>query len=213
MKQRICQLRISSVKWALSVILLATTLFTVSPAFAALGEPASSVQADQAHLQGTLRTTQTQSYTIHEIRAATGTNVREYVSSSGRVFAVAWQGPWPPDMRQILGSYFEQYQQAVQAKTNTRAGRKPLRIKQPFPVCGRTCALSNLRPFQTCCHRVLARRNPMKPSITYNRFILRKIFPMIAACAALWSALACGGSSSPHVNSVTTSGSNFRPSR
>ena len=50
----------------------------------------------------------------------------------------------------------------------------------------------------------------MKPSITYNRFILRKIFPMIAACAALWSALACGGSSSPHVNSVTTSGSNVQ---
>jgi len=90
---------------------------TVSPAFAALGEPASSVQADQAHMQGTLRTTQTQAYTIHEIRAATGTIVREYVSSSGRVFAVAWQGPWPPDMRQILGSYFEQYQQAVQAET------------------------------------------------------------------------------------------------
>ena len=105
MKRRIPQLRISSVKWVLSVgILLATMLVTVSPAFAALGEPASSVQADQAHMQGTLRTTQAQAYTIHEIRAATGTNVREYVSSSGRVFAVAWQGPWPPDMRQILGS-------------------------------------------------------------------------------------------------------------
>jgi hypothetical protein len=131
-KRRIPQLRISSVKWALSVgILLATTLVTVSRAFAALGDPASSVQADQAHMQGTLRTTQTQAYTIHEILAATGTIVREYVSSSGRVFAVAWQGPWPPDMRQILGSYFEQYQQAVQAETTPRAGRKPLRIEQP----------------------------------------------------------------------------------
>jgi hypothetical protein len=131
-KQRISQLRISSMKRALSVgILSATTLITVSPAFAALGEPVSSVQADQAHMQGTLRTTQSQAYTIHEIRAATGTIVREYVSSSGRVFAVAWQGPWPPDMRQILGSYFEQYQQAVQAPTNSPAGRKPLRIEQP----------------------------------------------------------------------------------
>jgi hypothetical protein len=34
-------------------------------------------------------------------------------------------------MRQILGSYFEQYQQAVQAETTSRAGRKPLRIEQP----------------------------------------------------------------------------------
>jgi hypothetical protein len=55
---RLPQLRISSVKGALSVgILLATLLVTVSLAFAALGGPASSVQGDQAHMQGTLRTT------------------------------------------------------------------------------------------------------------------------------------------------------------
>jgi hypothetical protein len=131
-KRWISQFHLPSVKWALSAGILAVTmLITASAAFAALGEPASSVQADQAHMQGTLRTTQTQAYTIHEIRAATGTIVREYVSSSGRVFAVAWQGPWPPDMRQILGPYFEQYQQAVQAETNSRAGRGPLRIEQP----------------------------------------------------------------------------------
>jgi hypothetical protein len=52
-KRRISQLRIASVKWALSVGIWATTLVTVSPAFAALGEPASSVQADKDHLQGT----------------------------------------------------------------------------------------------------------------------------------------------------------------
>ncbi len=133
MKRRISQLRIASVKWALSagILVATTTLVPFSPAFAALGEPASSVQADQAHMQGSLRTTQTQAYTIHEIHVATGTVVREYVSSSGRVFAVAWQGPWPPDMRQILGSYFEQYQKAVQAETTSRAGRKPLHIEQP----------------------------------------------------------------------------------
>jgi Protein of unknown function (DUF2844) len=118
--------------WFLSIAMLsAALLISASPVFAALGEAASSVQADQAHMQGTLKTTQSQSYTVHEIRAATGTVVHEYVSPSGRVFAVAWQGPWPPDMRQILGSYFEQYQQAVQARTNSPAGRKPLRIEQP----------------------------------------------------------------------------------
>ena len=112
-------------------ILSAAVLISTLPAFAGLGEPASSVQADQAHMQGTLKTTQTQSYTVHEIHAATGTVVREYVSTSGKVFAVAWLGPWPPDMRQILGASFEQYHQAVQAQTNARAGRRPLRIEQP----------------------------------------------------------------------------------
>lgn len=131
MKPRIPYLHLLCGTRALLAILSAVVLMSVFPAFAALGEPASSVQDDQAHMQGTLHSTQNQAYTVHEIHAATGTIVREYVSSSGRVFAVAWQGPWPPDMRQILGSYFEQYQQAVHADTGSRAGRKPLRIEQP----------------------------------------------------------------------------------
>ncbi|MGA9447392.1 MAG: DUF2844 domain-containing protein, partial [Candidatus Sulfotelmatobacter sp.] len=55
----------------------------------------------------------------------------EYVSSAGKVFAVAWQGPWPPDMRQLLGSYFEQYRQAAKAQSSVRIGRRPLMIQQP----------------------------------------------------------------------------------
>jgi len=112
-------------------LLSAMMLVVALPAFAGLGEAASSVQADQAHMQGSLRTTQADAYTVHEIKAATGTVVREYVSTSGKVFAVAWQGPWPPDMRQILAGYFEQYQQAVQAQASARAGRRPLLIEQP----------------------------------------------------------------------------------
>ena len=60
------------------------------------------MQADRAHMQGSLRTTQTETFTLHQIPAPTGIVVREYVSASGKVFAVAWHGPWPPDMRQIL---------------------------------------------------------------------------------------------------------------
>jgi hypothetical protein len=70
------------------------------------------------------------SYTVHEIQAATGTVVREYVSG-GKVFAVAWQGPWPPDMRQLLGSYFDQYTQAAQSPSSFRGGRGPRMIQQP----------------------------------------------------------------------------------
>jgi Protein of unknown function (DUF2844) len=117
--------------WAVVRFAAILTLLTATlPAFAALGEAASSVQVDQAHMRGVLRVTQTQAYTVHEIQAASGTVVREYVSSSGKVFAVAWQGPWPPDMRQILAGFFEPYQQAVRAQTHFR-GRQPLRIEQP----------------------------------------------------------------------------------
>jgi preprotein translocase subunit SecG len=130
--KKIFQCRAGSAKliqWA--TILLAIMFMTNSLAFAGLGEDASSVQADWVRMQGSVRTTQTQAYTVHEIQTATGTVVREYVSPSGKVFGVAWQGPWPPNMRQILATYFEQYQRAAQAQANLRVGRRPLLIEQP----------------------------------------------------------------------------------
>lgn len=101
------------------------------PAWAALGGDVASIQADQIHMQGTRKTIAAQSYTVHEIQDASGIVVREYASSSGTVFAVAWHGAWPPDMRQILGSYFEQYVQAAKAQSESRMGRRPLSIDQP----------------------------------------------------------------------------------
>jgi len=61
----------------------------------------TSEPADRVHLQGSLRTAQSEAFAVHEILAPTGIVVREYVSASGKVFAVTWHGPWPSDMRQI----------------------------------------------------------------------------------------------------------------
>ena len=113
------------------IFVFVASILNAIPAFAALGEDVSSVQADQAHMQGVLRTTRDNAYTLQEIQAPSGTVVREYVSGLGKVFAVAWQGSWPPDMRQILGSYFGQYQEAAQAQINAHAGRRPLVIQRP----------------------------------------------------------------------------------
>ena len=116
----------------LSTVLFAGIIFAGTlPAFAGLGEDVSSVQADQARFKGTLRSTQAEGYTVHEIKAATGTVVREYVTASGKVFAVAWQGPWPPNMRQVLATYFDSYQTAAKAQHSAHAGRRPLVIEQP----------------------------------------------------------------------------------
>jgi hypothetical protein len=62
-----------------------------SPLAAELGGDLNSVTADQARMKATVRSTQTSSYAVHELQAATGTVVREYVSSAGKVFAVAVQ--------------------------------------------------------------------------------------------------------------------------
>jgi len=100
------------------------------PLLAALGGDVTSVQTDQAKMQGTQRTTASDSYIVHEIQAPTGVAVNEYVSSAGKVFAVTWKGPIHPDLRQVLGAYFDQYSQAVQTQRATRRGRGPLLIQQ-----------------------------------------------------------------------------------
>lgn len=105
-------------------------LATAFPAMAALGGDASTIQADQIHMQGSRRIIPADSYAVHEIQAATGT-LREYISPQGIVFAVAWHGPWLPDMRQILGSYFEQYSQAAASHHSARFGRRPVMVEQP----------------------------------------------------------------------------------
>jgi uncharacterized protein DUF2844 len=117
-----------------SKILLVSSVFVVGtsfPAWAALGGDIASVQADQVHMQGTRRVTTAAAYTVHEIQGASGTGVREYVSPDGKVFAVAWQGPYLPDMRQLLGSSFEQYAQAAKAQRSTRMRRGPRLIEEP----------------------------------------------------------------------------------
>ncbi len=86
---------------------------------------------DQTKMQGTLRTTSNNSYNVHEIQAPSGIVVREYVSLSGNVFGVAWQGRTHPDLRQVLGAYYDQYVQAVQAQRAQRHGHGPLLIQQP----------------------------------------------------------------------------------
>jgi len=108
---------------------LAFALF--SPAFASLGGDVGSVQQDQARIKGTIQLHASGPYTVHEITAPTGTTVREYVSPEGRVFGVAWQGPFVPDLKQILGTYFQQYSAAVRTRKATYVGRRPLNIQEP----------------------------------------------------------------------------------
>jgi Protein of unknown function (DUF2844) len=69
-------------------------------------------------------------YEVHQIQSPGGTIVNEYVSSEGKVFAVAWHGQFPPPMEQILGSYFQQYSAALEAKPKIY-GHRPLDIEQP----------------------------------------------------------------------------------
>jgi hypothetical protein len=98
---------------------------------ASLGGDLASVRDDQSKMQGTLQTTNKDSYNIHEIQTASGIVVREYASLSGSVFGVAWQGRSHPDLRQVLGASYDQYVQAVHEQRAQRHGHGPLLIQQP----------------------------------------------------------------------------------
>src|SRR5215472_12105705 len=87
-------------------------------AFASLGGDSNSVVTDQLHFQASLQTTHATSFTVHEIHTQNRTVIREYVSSTGTVFAVTWRGPWIPDMQQLLGSHFQQLVSATQAQNS-----------------------------------------------------------------------------------------------
>jgi hypothetical protein len=109
--------------------LLLFTLSLPALAWAALGDNAASVQADQAKLKATLRPAiTTPNYSVHEIQTPEGVVVKEFVATSGTVFAVVWHGPTMPNLQQLLGQYFNDYVAAAKAPHD---GHKHLAISQP----------------------------------------------------------------------------------
>jgi hypothetical protein len=101
-----------------------------APALAALGGDATSVEADRASLNGTLRVSPADGYVVHEIQASGGMLIHEYLSPAGRVFAVSWHGPGIPDLRQMLGSYYASFTQA-QAASSAHYNHHHLSIRTP----------------------------------------------------------------------------------
>lgn len=120
--------------WTLHKTIALLLLGLPLPASAVLGAHVDSVQEDRVRLQAKERITPTWAYTIHELTSPMGTVVREYVSPGGRVFAVSWQGPFMPEMKQLLGSYFGQYLLAAQEQREHHLGRWSLNIHNPSLV-------------------------------------------------------------------------------
>ncbi|HEY2274548.1 MAG TPA: DUF2844 domain-containing protein [Steroidobacteraceae bacterium] len=109
--------------------LMAAALGSAAPSMAALGGDVSSVEADRASLKGALTGFRSgQSYGVHELTTASGVHIHEYVAG-GKVFAVSWQGPVIPDLRQVLGAYYATYAQAAAAPH--AGGHRHLRVEQP----------------------------------------------------------------------------------
>ena len=104
--------RIAALLSALLVAALAPRM-----ACATLGEPEITVQSDVTQLRASIKSSEDRvGYRVHEIQLPGSTLLREFVAPNGNVFAVAWNGPTKPNLRQALGKYFDTYASAPRAK-------------------------------------------------------------------------------------------------
>jgi hypothetical protein len=113
-----------AVSTAALVVLLIPTLAT--PLWAALGEPAATVEHDRAMLKGLRHSRSALGYSVDTITVA-GMHIKEYVSPDGVVFAVVWKGTGIPDLHLLFGEYFEEYRTAL-----TESRRRTPRVRAPF---------------------------------------------------------------------------------
>ena len=69
-------------------------------------------------------------YTIIESLLDNGTQVQEFVTPAGRVFAVSWRGPVLPDLRSILGDYIHIFHRHIEASRQTGLRGGPVNMAQ-----------------------------------------------------------------------------------
>ena len=115
----------------LAALSLPALWWAAPPARAALGDTIASVSTDTARLRAVLRVSGGANYSVHELTTAEGTAIREFVTPAGTVFAVAWRGPFKPDLRLLLGGYFDLYARAPRSTGSTRT---QLAVDQPALV-------------------------------------------------------------------------------
>lgn len=95
---------------------------------ATLGAGADSIAGDYQALSASKRATTTRAnYTVQEV-ASDATTVREYLTLSGVVFAVAWNGLVHPDLTVLLGSYAGEYQVAKR-QSPRKHGQRNLKVR------------------------------------------------------------------------------------
>ena len=130
-RQRLLAVRTPNTKAPLLAATLGlASLVVAAPGSASLGADSSSVEADRAALGGQLSTAATPSgLQVRELTTHAGVHVKEYLSTQGKVFALSWQGPVRPDLRQMLGTYYARYAHAVTAPHT--GGHRHLAVRQP----------------------------------------------------------------------------------
>jgi len=106
--------RVGLNSWLCSSALAAAALWPCV-ASATLGEPESSVAAEPQQGRASIKASDLGIYRVHESQLPSGTVVREYAAPNGSVFAVTWHGPFVPNLKELLGRYFDEYAAGAKA--------------------------------------------------------------------------------------------------
>ena len=101
--------RFSFVTTGLATALLLNALL-VTPSWAELGGRTATISSDQRVLRARLSAEARSNFTVHSLTSENGLVTREYVNGQGVVFAIAWEGPSRPDLKAVLGGYFDRFQ-------------------------------------------------------------------------------------------------------
>ena len=125
--------------------LIVAALVTIPlPAHAVLGESADSIASDRVAMSAVRGATTVRSnYSIEEV-AAGSTTIREYISLSGIVFGIAWNGMVHPDLATLLGSYAGDYN-AAQKTARPAPGKRSSQVRTDRVVVEKWGHMRNLR--------------------------------------------------------------------
>ena len=95
---------------------------------ATLGESVDSIMPNKRSLSAVRRAEKASlKYTVYESQYDTIT-IREYASSSGIVFGIAWIGLTHPDLTPLLGSYASEHKKAL-SQVRRQHGSKHVKVK------------------------------------------------------------------------------------
>jgi hypothetical protein len=122
----------------------AAVLMTPVRVYATLGQAEASVASDEAALSAHTGSTTTHiGYTVLEI-VSDAVRVREYVSPTGIIFAIAWNGLIHPDLTHLLGAYAAEYEDSLQS-AESEPGRRRLHVKASRVVVEKWGHMRNLQ--------------------------------------------------------------------
>jgi hypothetical protein len=102
------------------------TTVAIAVAVAAAGTSSSSNPADAT--APVLHQAANSAVQWQESTDANQIRVRQYVSSSGQVYAVSWDGPAMPDVAVLLGTWFDRYRQEASAALPNASGLHSSRV-------------------------------------------------------------------------------------